>query len=150
MKRKNLIFLVASVALVLALVLTGCPAATTPTPSATATPTPTGTATPTPTATATPIAAELTYNALSPRGIALPVTTASLAERLDTFDGKTIYINQGEADPIIMPALWERVQTGKDYPNTTWRYIATSGFGPTTPEADVLAAADAVIRGICW
>jgi len=44
-KRKGLIALVASIALV-ALVLCGCGPATTPTPSATATPTPTATATP--------------------------------------------------------------------------------------------------------
>jgi PBP1b-binding outer membrane lipoprotein LpoB len=56
MTRKNLIVLLASIAL--ALVLVGCTCGTeatpTPTPTATATPTPTATATPTPTATATP------------------------------------------------------------------------------------------------
>jgi hypothetical protein len=76
------------------------------------------------------------------------VDVKPLAERLDTFDGKTMYVNQGEADPIIMPALWERVQ--KDFTKTDWTYISTSGFGPTTPEAAVLAAADAVIRGNAW
>lgn len=146
---KQLIMVFAAIGLVLAMVLTGCPATTTPTPSETATPTPTATAEPTatPTPTATPVA-ELSYNCLSPRGIALPVTIVGLAKRLDTFDGKLIYVNQGEADPIIMPAVWERVQ--KDFPKTTWKYIATSGFGPTTPEIDVVAAADAVIRGIAW
>lgn len=149
MKRKNLISLVASIGFVLALVLSGCGPAATPTPSATATPTetPTPTATPTPTPTA-PIGVELTFNCLNPTGTFQPVQVSALAPRLDTIDGKTIYVNQGEADPVIMPALWEIVQT--DFPKTTWKYIAVSSFGPTAIEADVRAAADAVIRGIAW
>ncbi len=151
MKRKNLILLVASIVLVLAMVIAGCNGGASPTPSATATATPTATATATPTGTATPVSGvDISYNCLSPRGIMLPVLTVSLAERLDTFDGKMIWVNQGEADPVIMPALWERVSSGVDFPKTDFRYIATSGFGPTTPEADVVAAADAVIRGIAW
>ena len=91
---------------------------------------------------------ELSYNALNPRGIQPAVDVKPLSPRLDTLKGKVIYVNQGEADPIIMPAMWEMVQ--RDYPDTTWKYIATSSFGPSTVEADVLAVADAVIRGISW
>ena len=78
----------------------------------------------------------------------MPVNVFPLAERLDTLDGKEGWVNQGEADPIIMPAIWERVQV--DFPKTSWHYIATSSFGPTSPEADVVAAADFVIRGNSW
>lgn len=150
MKGKNSILLISSVALILVLLLTGCNGASTPTPSATATPTATATATPAPTATPkpSPMGVELTYNCLNPQGSFVPVTISALAPRLDTIDGKLIYVNQGEADPVIMPALWERVQ--KDYPKTDWKYIAVSSFGPTAVEADVRAAADAVIRGIAW
>lgn len=149
MKKKNLIMLVASISFVLALVLSGCGPAATPTPTATATPT----ATPTPTETATPtptptIGVELTFNCMNPAGTFQPVQISALAPRLDTLVGKVIWVNQGEADPVIMPALWERVQ--KDYPNTTWKNIASSSFGATAIEADVRAAADAVIRGIAW
>jgi hypothetical protein len=89
------------------------------------------------------------WNALSPRGIQLPVQIKPLAPRLDTFDGKTIYIVQGEADPIIMPALNDRMQ--KDYPNTKWNYYQpSSSFGPTTPDDQTKAEAKAVIRGNSW
>ncbi len=88
------------------------------------------------------------YNALSPRGIQPAIEISSLAERLDSLVGKTVYVNQGEADPIIMPALYERLK--EEYPDTNWVLIATSGFGPATPEPDVLENADAVIRGIAW
>jgi hypothetical protein len=93
-------------------------------------------------------AKDKSYNYLDPRGIQPPVQLSSLAKRLDTFDGKTMYVNQGEADPIIMPALWERVQ--KDYPKANWKYIQTSSFGPSAPETEILQSANAVIRGIAW
>jgi hypothetical protein len=150
LERKKLIALTASVALVLVLVLSGCGGEeATPTPTATPTATPTPTATAPPTATPTPIPPEIEYNALSPRGIALPVEIESLAERIDTIDGKTIYIQQGEADPVIMPALYEYAQA--NYPNTTWVYYQpTSGFGPNNPDSEVRENADAAIRGIGW
>ncbi|MFC2022705.1 hypothetical protein ACFLTL_00890 [Chloroflexota bacterium] len=154
MRRNKLIALGASIALVLALVLSGCGSGTTPTPSATATPTATPTtgptATPTPTRTPAPtMAPELEYNALSPRGIALPVETLPLAERLDTINGKTIYIRQGEADPVIMPALYEYAEA--NYPGTNWVYYEpTSGFGPNSPSSEEVENADAIIRGIGW
>ena len=85
---------------------------------------------------------------MNPRGVALPVDIKPLAARLDTLDGKVIYVNQGEADPVIMPPLWARVQ--KDYPKTTWKLIASSSFGPSSVEAEVTANAKAVIRGIGW
>jgi hypothetical protein len=91
---------------------------------------------------------DASYACLDPKGIQPPVQVSSLAARLDTIKGKTIYVNQGEADPIIMPAIWERVQ--KDFPDTTWKYIFTSSFGPASPEAEVKADGKAVIRGISW
>jgi len=87
---------------------------------------------------------------MSPRGIALPVQIKSLAERLTLpLDGKTIFIVQGEADPVIMPALYEIAQ--EKLPKVTWNYYnPTSGFGPLTADATTLTAADAVIRGVGW
>ncbi len=136
---------IASTVLVLAMVLTGC---TSSSPSqTTAQPTVTVTATP---KTATPqvVVQDKAYKALDPRGEEMPVQISSLAKRLDTLDGKTIYIDQGEADPVIMPALYKIVQ--EKYPKTTWKYIATSGFGPATLEEEVTQNAKAVIRGISW
>ena len=85
---------------------------------------------------------EKSYNCLSPIGVQPPVTIVSLAPRLDTIKGKTIYVNQGEADPVIMPALCDRLT--KDYPDTDWHLIASSSFGPAAPEDEVKANAKAV------
>jgi hypothetical protein len=138
---KKLIALGASIALVLGLVLSGL--ATTTTTTATQ---------PTTTAAAAVINAaetEKSYNCMSPRGIQLAVEIKPLAARLDTIDGKTIYICQGEADPIIMPALYDIVKT--KYPKTTWVYYQpSSSFGPTMPDATTTKEAKAVIRGISW
>ena len=71
-----------------------------------------------------------------------------LASRLDKLEGKTIYVNMGEADPVIMPALYNRLN--RDYPNVNWKWIGTNEFGPSTPEKEVLENADAVIRGLAW
>lgn len=134
MKSKKLIALLVGAVLVVVLLLASC----TPAPSTT-----------TPKATSTSLGLEKTVNAMSPRGIQLPVQIKPLAARLDTFDGKTIYICQGEADPIIMPALYERLQ--KDYPKTKWvNYLPSSSFGATTPDDQTKAEAKAVIRGISW
>ncbi len=139
----------------LMMVATGCSQQNNPTPPATTT-APTATTASTVTVTPTPqvITKDKTYNVLNPAGDFIPVTIKPLSPRLDTLDGKLIYVDQGEADPVIMPALWERVQ--KDYPKTNWKYIAIATFGPTAVEAEVLGTApgtkkaDAVIRGIGW
>ncbi len=126
MKRKNLIALVSSIFLVLVLVLTGCNGGGGGGSSE-----------------------DKTYRALNPQGDFQPVETVSLAARLDTLNGKTIYIIQGEADPVIMPALAEALP--RDYPNTTWVYYKpVSSFGDTRPDDTTKAEADAVIRGIGW
>ena len=91
---------------------------------------------------------EKTYRCLNPTGDCIPVDIHPLAPRLDTLEGKTIYVNQGEADPVIMPALYKRLR--REFPDTEWRLIETSEFGPNTPEKAVLDEADAVIRGVCW
>jgi hypothetical protein len=144
---RKLIALLASIGLVLVLVLTGCGQATT-TPSAPTTPA-------TPQVVTKTVEVEESIQAESPRGIALPVQIIPLATRLDTLDGKVIYIDQGEADPIIFPALAQALPA--KYPKTTWVYYnPSSGFGPTTPEDAVLGKAegfpkaDAVIRGNAW
>jgi hypothetical protein len=144
LKIKHLLPLLVSIVLILVMVATSCTPAAGPATTVTVTP-PAVTVTATPTSAA---AKDKTYRAVNPAGDFTPVQTKSLAPRLDTLDGKLIYVNQGEADPIIMPALYDRLK--KDYPKTTWKMIATSSFGPSTPEAEVTANAKAVIRGIGW
>ena len=147
MKSKRPFIAIFAVITIATLLVTGC---STPT----ATPTTTTQSTPTTTVVApapvtTVVEKDKTYNALSPRGIALPVTIKALAPRPSSLDGLTVYICQGEADPIIMPAL-AKVAPVKA-PKTTWVYFnPVSGFGPASPEDEVLAKAKAVVRGISW
>jgi len=149
------------------LVLMACnqamqPAPITPTPTATQ-PVPTTTPVQTPTTTPTPqiITQDKTYNALNPAGIFIPVQTKALAPRLTTIEGKTIYVCQGEADPVIMPALYKRLV--KDYTKTKFIYYVRSDFGPSVPgpgqvatstnqpdDPDILKKVDGVLRGIGW
>jgi hypothetical protein len=160
LKNKKSIALGASILLILAMVITACtetPAAP-PVSSPTATQQSTvATTTPkaaTPSPTSTTVEVEKKYNVLNPTGIFKPVQTQGLAPRLDTLDGKTIWVNGGEADPVIWPALIERLR--KDYTKTTFVYIVVSTYGPSTPEDEVLGKvegkkkADAVIRGNGW
>jgi hypothetical protein len=77
------------------------------------------------------------------------VNTFGLAPRLDTLDGKTIYVQQGEADPVIMPALAEHL--AKNYTKTTWVYYKpTSSFVVSAPDDTTKADAKATICGIAW
>ena len=124
MKRTNMVLLATSLALIFMLVLSGC-------------------------GNGGGTASDKEYSALNPAGIFEPVETVGLAERLDSINGKTIYIIQGEADPVIMPAMSQVLP--RDYPGTTWVYYEpVSSFGPSEPDDTVVAEADAVMRGIGW
>lgn len=87
------------------------------------------------------------HKCLNPRGIQEPVDTKPLASRLDTLDGKTVWISTQEADPVIMPALSGRLKN--DYPNVNWREKgASTGAEELTPEE--MKSADALIQGVAW
>ena len=88
------------------------------------------------------------YKVINPTGIFIPVDCKPLAPRLSTLDGQVIYFTESEANPRIMPALLLRLKA--DYPKTTWNYTASASFGDSSPTADLLANAKAVIRGIAW
>ena len=151
MRRSRLIALVASITLVVVLVLSSCNGGATPNPSATATATTTPTPTSGPVATPTPrvIEVEKEYRVMNPTGIFIPVETQALSPRLDTINGKTIYVIQGEADPVIMPAL--AAELPHAYPNATFVYYEpSSSFGPSSAPDTVVDEADGVIRGIGW
>ena len=156
MKRGTLIALIASIGLVLVLVLSACGPATT-TPSAPSTPsTPSA-----PQVVTKTVEVEKTFKALNPQGVFIPVQTRALAPRIDTVDGKTIYVCQGEADPVIMPALYKALVA--KYPKTTFIYYDRSDFGPSVPgtggiasstnqpeDKDILKKVNGVLRGIGW
>jgi len=155
MKGKRSILSVASIALILVLLLTGCNGSTTPTPSPSSStePTATPTVTPTPGQTATPtpqvVEVDKQYRVLNPAGEFIPVQTFALSPRLASIDGKRIYVVQGEADPVIMPALAAALPA--KFTKTTFVYYQpSSGFGPTAPDDTTIAEADGVIRGNGW
>ncbi len=87
------------------------------------------------------------YKCLNPVGIQDPVDLHALAPRLDTLDGKTVYLSQGtggEAE-ILIP-LRKRLQT--DYPNVNWKMVNAAPGGGLTDEQ--MKDAAAVIRGVVW
>ena len=88
------------------------------------------------------------YKYLNPRGIEQEVDTKSLAQRLDTIDGKTICISSAEADPVIMPALAERLK--RDYPNVNWQEKHSSGGEAIVLSQEEIKASDALIQGVAW
>lgn len=91
------------------------------------------------------------HNFLNPQGIKPQVEVTPLAPRLKSIKGKTIFINMGESDKTqtpIMPNLFKLLK--KKYPETDWRWIGAWGFGPNSPEDEVLKRAHGVIRGVAW
>lgn len=88
------------------------------------------------------------YTCLNPVGIAKgPVDLYPLAPRLDTLDGKTIYISMsGEAETLI--ALQERLK--KDYPNTNWKENVNRGPAPLEISEEEMKTTDAMIQGIVY
>jgi hypothetical protein len=163
LKTKTLVPIITSILSAIVLIVMACTQAnpqTTTTPTNTPTQQPNVTA-PAPVTTTTTVEVDRKYNVVDPTGIFKPVQTQALTPRLDTIDGKTIYVCQGEADPVIMPALIKRLIKG--YPKTTFIYYDRSDFGPTRPgtggassstnqpeDPDILKKVQGVIRGIGW
>jgi hypothetical protein len=147
LKKRNIIAFLASIFLIIVLVATGCVINAASLKS-------TDQANPN---SATAATKEKTYNCLNPLGIQPPVTIVPLSPRLTTMDGKTIYIVQGEADPVIFPALYPALQ--KAYPKAFFNYYQpSSSFGPSSVDttttakatADGTGGANAIVRGNAW
>jgi hypothetical protein len=135
MKIKNSVPIATSILLAIVLIVMACTQVTpNPTPTSTAsTPTATNPATPALTPTPTTIIQEVDkkYNVLDPTGIFFPVQTQAIAPRLATIEGKTIYVCQGEADPVVMPGLYKALVA--KFTTTKFIYYDRSDFGPTSP-----------------
>jgi hypothetical protein len=149
MKSKYLLPLLVSIILILAMVATGCTSSSQPAATQTAR------------NLATTVTGTTSIRAMNPQGVFIPVETKPLAPRLDTIDGKTLYVCQGEADPVIMPALYKALVP--KYPKTKFIYYDRSDFGPNVPgtggtssslnqveDPDILTKVQGVIRGIGW
>ena len=87
------------------------------------------------------------YKCLNPVGVMPPVDTFPLAPRLDTFDGKTIYIS-ASGEPDIMMPLEERLR--RDYPNVNWGKKHTYGTDVDPLSDEEMKTADALIQGVAW
>ena len=88
------------------------------------------------------------YKCLNPVGINRgSVDLYPLAPRLDTLDGKTIYISMsGEAETMI--ALQERLK--KAYPNVNWKENVNRGPAPLEISDEEMKTTDAMIQGIVY
>ena len=90
---------------------------------------------------------ERVYKCLNPVGMQVPVKTYPLAPRLDTIDGKEIWLSiTGEPDITI--ALERQLQ--RDYPNVNWRVKKTYMPVQVNLSEEEMKTADAVIQGVCW
>ncbi len=87
------------------------------------------------------------YRCLSPVGRQPPVDTFPLAKRLDTIDGKTIWLSScGEPDVTL--ALEKRLKS--DYPNVNWKTKRTYITDPVPLTAEEMKTCDALIQGVAW
>jgi hypothetical protein len=89
-----------------------------------------------------------TYKCLNPVGIQDPIEVKPLAPRIDTIDGKTIYvcINAGGDQDITIPLL---KKLPVDYPNVNWVIKRQFGFNADLTDEEK-AECDALIGGVIW
>jgi hypothetical protein len=146
LKTRNLIALVATAIIILILVATSCAPAGGPT--VTVTVTPKATSTSTPTATTKVETKEPIYKVLNPVGRDTATDLAPLAPRIDALAGKKIAFVMAEGSPVIMPALWPRVQ--KEFPTATWVYTESRTTGPIRLTSDEEKGVQAMIIGNAW
>ena len=88
------------------------------------------------------------YRCLSPLGIQYPVNFHPLSPRIDTIDGKTIYvtINAGGDQDITIPFL-KKLES--DYPRVNWQIRRKFGFSAELTDEEKKDA-DALIAGVIW
>ena len=88
------------------------------------------------------------YTCLSPLGIQYPVEFYPLSPRIDSIDGKTIYvtINAGGDQDITIPLL-KRLES--DYPRVNWQIRRKFGFSAELTDEEKKDA-DALIAGVIW
>jgi len=87
------------------------------------------------------------YKCLNPVGIQEGVNTFPLAPRLDTLDGKTIYIStSGEAETVL--ALQKQLKS--EYPNANWKEKINRGPAALEISDEEMKTTDGLIHGICY
>jgi hypothetical protein len=88
------------------------------------------------------------YKCLNPRGIESEVDIEPLAQRLDKLDGKTIAISSQEVDPVIMPALIQRLR--HDLPKVRWLVKDSGVTEQVSLNKEEMQSTDALIQGVAW
>jgi len=87
------------------------------------------------------------YRCLNPVGISLPVETFPLAPRLESLEGKTIYLSiTGEPD-ITIPL---EKQLRNEYPQVNWKTKKTYTITPVEMSDEEMKDCDGVIQAVCW
>jgi hypothetical protein len=88
------------------------------------------------------------YRCLNPVGTQAPVELHPLSPRLNSIDGKTIFvcINAGGDQDITIPLL-RRLPA--DYPNVDWRVKRAFGFSANLTDEE-RKEADGLIAGVIW
>ncbi len=87
------------------------------------------------------------YKCLNPVGIQEGVDTLALAPRLDSLDGKEIWLSiTGEPD-VTIPL---EKQLKSQYPNVNWKVKKTYVPRPIPLSPEEMKSADAVIQAVCW
>lgn len=97
--------------------------------------------------------ADRTYKCLNPVGMQEPVDMHPLAPRLDSLDGKTIYLSIGAGgEQGLMIPLPKRLQ--EEYPNVNWKVTHAPPHatiaGSVALSREEMKTADALIRGVVW
>ncbi|MEE8413101.1 MAG: hypothetical protein V3R96_00985 [Dehalococcoidales bacterium] len=99
------------------------------------------------------MAADKVYKCLNPVGIHEPVDQYPLAPRLNSLDGKTIYlsIGAGGEQDILIP-LPKKLQ--EKYPNVNWKITRAAPHqtiaGSIALSEEEMKTADALVRGVVW
>ena len=87
------------------------------------------------------------YECLNPVGIQSSVDTLPLAPRLDTLDGKEVYMSIC-GEPDIWIPLEKRLKS--DYPDVNWKTKKTYGTGPVPLTEEEMKTCDGLIQGVAW
>lgn len=87
------------------------------------------------------------YKCLNPVGNEVSVDIHPLAPRLNTLEGKEIWLSiTGEPDITI--ALERRIRS--DYPNINWKTKKTYTISPVELSEEEMKTADGLIQAVCW
>jgi len=87
------------------------------------------------------------YKCLNPVGIQKPVDTFPLAPRLNTLDGKEIYLSI-TGEPDINIALEKKLKS--EYPSVNWKQKRSYTPNPVELTEEEMKTADGLIQSVCW